>query len=441
VILGAAGRDFHNFNMVFRSDPDTEVIAFTATQIPEIAGRRYPPELAGPLYPNGIPIVDADGLARLCVDERIDLVVFAYSDVTHGEVMHKASIALAAGADFMLLGPRRTMLKSALPVIAVCAVRTGCGKSQTARWLSRRLAERGLRAAVIRHPMPYGDLARQRVQRFATPRDLDAAACTVEEREEYEPHVEAGNVVFAGADYAEILAAAAAEADLVIWDGGNNDLPFVAPDLMIGLLDPLRAGDETAYHPGETILRMADILVVAKADSATAAQIAAVSASAAAHNPGAPLVCAHSVVTMDEADRAAGRRVLVVEDGPTITHGGMASGAGLIAAHRAGAAEIVDPRAAATPAIAGVFKDWSHIGPVLPALGYSTRQLEELRRTIDAADADVVVSATPCDLARLIAVNKPILRVRYEFAEAGSPGLGALVDAFLDTRGLAAGGN
>ncbi|MBI3043932.1 MAG: GTPase [Betaproteobacteria bacterium] len=438
VIMGAAGRDFHNFNVVYRDDPRTEVVAFTAAQIAGIAGRRYPPALAGPLYPQGIPVLEEERLDDLCREQRIDQVVLAYSDLAHAEVMHRASRALAAGADFVLLGPGRTMLAARVPVIAVSAVRTGCGKSQTARWLSARLRRRGLRTAVIRHPMPYGDLERQAVQRFAARADLDAARCTLEEREEYEPHLAAGNVVFAGADYARITAAAEAEADLILWDGGNNDFPFLRPDLHIVLVDALRPGQETTHHPGETVLRMADVIVVAKSDAAPAADVERVEQAARRVNPRAPVVRAASPIRLDDEAAVRGRRVLVVEDGPTTTHGGMAYGAGLVAARQAGAAEIVDPRATAAPEIARVYEANPHLGPVLPATGYTGAQLKALEQTINAARADVVVAATPVDLGALIAINKPVVRARYEFREAGDAALSAHVDRFLQRAGLPA---
>ena len=434
--MGAAGRDFHNFNRVYRDDPGSEVVAFTATQIPEIAGRRYPASLAGPLYPEGIPILEEAGLAELCREEHIDRVVFAYSDVDHARVMHQASIALAAGADFLLLGPERTMLKAKVPVIATSAVRTGCGKSQTSRWLSRLLKQRGLRVAVIRHPMPYGDLARQAVQRFADLTDLDTAQCTIEEREEYEPHISSGNVLYAGVDYGAILAQAESEADVILWDGGNNDFPFLRPDLHIVLVDPLRPGHETSHHPGEAVLRMADVVVVAKANSAADVDIQRVTEAALAINPDAVVVRAASRVTPETPERIRGKRVLVVEDGPSITHGGMPYGAGFVAATQSHAAEIVDPRAAAVGKIAAVYEQYPHIGAVLPALGYHPSQLQALRDTIHAVDAEVVVAATPCDLGALIDIDKPVVRVRYEFAEMGEPGLGGLVERFLSERYL-----
>ena len=437
VIMGAAGRDFHDFNMVYRDDPGSRVVGFTATQIPDIAGRRYPSSLAGPLYPVGIPIVDESELETLCRQERADQVVFAYSDVAHSRVMHSASIALATGADFLLLGPERTMLRSRLPVIAVSAVRTGCGKSQTARWLSCRLKLHGVRVAVIRHPMPYGDLERQAVQRFASRADLDAAGCTVEEREEYEPHLAMGNVVYAGVDYASIVALAEQESDLILWDGGNNDFPFIRPDLHIVLVDPLRPGHETTHHPGEAVLRMADIVVVSKVNSASDADVQRVSEMSRRVNPGAKIVRGASPVTLETPDKVRGKRVLVVEDGPTITHGGMPYGAGYVAATQAQVAQVIDPRSAAAGEIAGIYAEYPHIGSVLPAVGYGSLQLEDLRRTINAADVDVVIAATPCDLGALIQINKPVVRVRYEFAEVGQPRLSDLVQAFLEERGWA----
>jgi predicted GTPase len=436
VIMGAAGRDFHNFNMVYRDDPNSEVVAFTATQIPEIAGRCYPPALAGKYYPHGIPIIEEITLGELCKEQKIDLVVFAYSDVTHDRVMHKASIALASGADFILLGPEHTMLHAKVPVIACCAVRTGCGKSQTTRWLSRRLKEHGLTVAVIRHPMPYGDLERQAVQRFSSSKDLDDADCTIEEREEYEPHIALGNIVYAGIDYAEVVARAETEADIILWDGGNNDFSFVRPDLHIVLVDPLRPNNETTHHPGEAVLRMADIVLIAKVNSASDADIQNVTETAHAINPAAPIVRGASPVRLDDPEMVHGKRVLVVEDGPTITHGDMPYGAGFVAATQAQAAEIIDPRNFAVDEIAEVYNKYPHIGAVLPAVGYHPSQLQALSETINAAEADVVVSATPCDLAALIKINKPVVRARYEFAEVGKPGLGVFVESFLKENNL-----
>ncbi len=430
VIMGAAGRDFHVFNTLYREDPRAEVVAFTAAQIPGIAGRRYPPALAGALYPQGIAIREEGDLAELCRAARVDRVVFAYSDVAHETVMHAASRALAAGADFLLPGARQTMIRAAVPVVAVCAVRTGCGKSQVARHLSRHLTERGRRVAVLRHPMPYGDLEAQAVQRFASRADLAAAACTVEEREEYEPHIAAGTVVFAGVDYARIAEAAAAEADVILWDGGNNDLPFLAPDLMITLVDPLRPGHESAYHPGEAALRMADIVVVAKTDAAGAEAAAASATAAERLAPGARILRGASPVTLSDPEAVRGRRVLVVEDGPTLTHGGMAHGAGYVAARAAGA-ELVDPRPHAVGAVAEAFRAHPHIGPVLPALGYGADQLAALEATIAACAPEAVVLATPCDLAELIEIAPPVIRARYDYADAGEPRLADLVDAAL----------
>lgn len=431
VIMGAAGRDFHNFNVVYRDDPACEVVAFTAAQIPDIAGRFYPPSLAGPLYPKGIPIIDESELAALCRTERIDRVIFAYSDVPHHEVMHKASIVLANGADFMLLGPNRTQLQAGVPVIACCAVRTGCGKSQTTQWLSKLLKEHGLKTAVIRHPMPYGDLGKQAVQRFASEADLDAADCTIEEREEYEPHLALGNIVYAGIDYAEIVARAEQEADLILWDGGNNDFSFIHPDLHIVLIDPLRPGHETSHHPGEAVLRMADIVLVGKANSASDADIQRVTESAHAINPDAPIIRTASKVRLDHPEQVRGKRVLVVEDGPTITHGDMPYGAGFVAATQAQPAEIVDPRRFATAELAEVYRHYPHIGKVLPAVGYHPAQMRALQQTLNAADADIVVSATPCDLAALIEIDKAVVRARYEFAETCEPGLTGSILAFL----------
>jgi predicted GTPase len=433
VIAGAAGRDFHNFNIVYRDDPGARVVAFTGTQIPGISGRRYPASLAGPLYPQGIPIQPEDELEALCRRERVDELVFAYSDVSHAEVMHVASRALACGADFRVLGPRATMLASRLPVIAVSAVRTGCGKSQVARWLARRLAGAGLRPAALRHPMPYGDLAKQRVQRFAERADLDAADCTNEEREEYEPYLEAGCVVFAGVDYAQILAAAEREADVVIWDGGNNDFPFVAPGLHIAIVDALRPDQVATHHPGESVARMADVIVVNKVDAASSESVQRAVDAARAVNADAPIVRAASPVVLDDPDAVRGRRVIVLDDGPTLTHGGMPYGAGYVAAVRAGA-EIVDPRDAADPGVLAIYARFPHLGRVLPAVGYDAEQIASLRRTIEAADAELVVSGSPFDLAARIELDKPVVRARYDYADAGEPTLGGLVDDFLSRR-------
>jgi len=434
VILGAAGRDFHNFNVLYRDDPATEVVAFTATQIPGIGGRRYPASLAGPHYPDGIPIENENRMETICRRHAVRRVMFAYSDVTHAHVMHLASRVLAAGADFVLAGPDATMLSSSKPVIAVTAIRTGCGKSQAARWISSRLSRHGLRVAVVRHPMPYGDLEAGRVQRFAVAADLTAAHCTVEEREEYEPHIAAGNVVFAGVDYAAILAEAEREADIVLWDGGNNDFPFFRPDLHIVVADALRPGQADGYHPGEAVLRMADVVIVNKANAAAAAQVTQVIDELRAINPRATFLRTASKVTLDEAAAVSGQRVLVVEDGPTITHGGMTWGAGYVAARDAGAAIIVDPRPFAVPTIRAVYEKYPHIGPVLPAVGYGEAQLAALTETIDRTEADLVVSATPADLAALITTKKRVLRARYELEEMDEPGLGAIIDMFIERR-------
>jgi predicted GTPase len=437
VIIGAAGRDFHNFNIAYRDDPAVEVVAFTAAQIPGIAARRYPSALSGALYPAGIAIIAETALEAMLREQAVDEVVLSYSDLSHIQVMHIASRALACGADFTLLAPRRTMIDAPLPVIAVCAVRTGSGKSPTVRWLARNLRERGLRCVVVRHPMPYGDLERQAVQRFATSADLDRAGCTVEEREEYEPHLAMGNVVYAGVDYARIIELAAREADVLLWDGGNNDLPFVRPDLLAVLADPLRPGHEATHHPGETCLRMADVIVLSKCDSAPADAIAAVTASCRALNPRAPVVRAALPIRLEAAEQVRGKRVLVIEDGPTITHGGMAFGAGYLAAQRAGARDIADPRTGAAPEIKAVYAQYPHIGMVLPAVGYSPSQLRALQTTINAAAVDVVVSATPIDLAALMQLNKPVVRAYYDFEDLDSPGLWAQVEAVLVAHELA----
>jgi predicted GTPase len=436
LIMGAAGRDFHNFNLVFRDNPTVEVVAFTCSQIPGLAGRRYPSSLAGRRYPNGIPILDEANLAAICKDQSIDEVIFAYSDVAHTAVMHKASIALASGADFSLLGPERTMLKSRVPVIAVCAVRTGVGKSQVTRYLSSRFKERGLRVVVIRHPMPYGDLERQAVQRFEKPADLDSSQCTIEEREEYEPHLLIGNLVYSGIDYARILETAEQEADLILWDGGNNDFSFLRPDLHIVLVDPLRPGHETSHHPGEAVLRMADIVLVAKSNSAASFDVNQVVTTCKSIVPGADIVMGGSAITLDHPEAVRGRRAIVVDDGPTLTHGGMAFGAGYLAACNAGASEIVDPRISAVGEIARAFEQFPHIGRVLPALGYSQQQLHDLRRTINHSEADVVVSGTPSDISHLIEIDKPVVRAHYEYTELGEPRLMDLVESFMRRTGL-----
>ncbi len=424
ILMGAGGRDFHDFATVFRDDPDTEVVAFTAAQIPGIDDRTFPASLAGPRYPDGIPIRPEDELEELVAAFDVDDVVLSYSDLSHLDVMHQASRVLATGAGFRLLGPHHTMLASTKPVIAVCAVRTGCGKSQTSRRIGRLLLDAGRTVALIRHPMPYGDLEAMRVQRFATLDDIDAADPTVEEREEYEAPVAEGMVVYAGVDYEAILRQAEREADVILWDGGNNDYPFVAPDLMITVVDPLRPGHEVAYHPGETVLRMADVVVVNKVDSADPDDIDTVLDNVSRLRPGIPMIRAESPVTLDDGPSLAGARVLVVEDGPTITHGGMPFGAGTVAARAAGA-EIVDPRPDAVGAIADTYRRYPDIGAVLPAMGYGHQQLADLEATINAVDCDAVVAGTPIDLGRLIDVRQPVRRARYELRELTTPKLAA----------------
>ncbi len=435
LVLGAAGRDFHDFNMLYRDDASVEVVAFTAAQIPHIDDRVYPASLAGPYYPDGIPILPESRLDALVREHRIEQVVFAYSDVSHADVMALAQRCLALGVDFVLPGPSRTMLASRLPVIAVSAVRTGCGKSALSRWLGLALHARGRRAAVIRHPMPYGDLERQRVQRFASTADLDAASCTAEEREEYEPHIEAGNLVFSGVDYAQVVRAAEGEAEVIVWDGGNNDFPFVAPDLHLVVVDAWRPEHARGWHPGEAVLRTADIVVISKTDSAPAASIERAVAIAAEVNPRAAIVLGRSEITLDAPRMVRGRRVLVVEDGPTLTHGGMSIGAGAIAARAAGAAELVDPRAYAPEELQRTLARYPHLGPVLPALGYGDADLKLLAQTIAATPADVVVAGTPIDLAHLVDVGKPIVRAHYRFTEAEPGALAGRLDAFLLAMG------
>ncbi len=423
LIMGAAGRDFHNFNVVYRDDRRYEVVAFTATQIPFIEDRTYPPALAGERYPEGIPIHDESELSQLIEDLSVDDVVFAYSDVSHEYVMHKGSQAIAAGANFVLLGPDQTMLDARVPVVAVCAVRTGSGKSQTTRAVAKVLREAGRRVVAVRHPMPYGDLNAQRVQRFETLADLDRHRVTIEEREEYEPHLNAGTVVYAGVDYGQILEQAQAECDVLLWDGGNNDLPFYRPTIHIVVADPLRAGHETTYHPGEANLRMADAIVINKMDSASVEQVSRLEDTIRELNPGATVIKANSPVTVEDGQQVAGRRVLVVEDGPTLTHGDMKFGAGVVAARLNGAAEVVDPRPWAIGTIDETFRKYD-VGPVLPAMGYSDEQLAEMEKIIDQADVDLVVIASPIDLRHVIDIRKPAVRVRYELEEIdGSPTL------------------
>jgi predicted GTPase len=430
VIMGAAGRDFHNFNAVFREDSSSRVVAFTATQIPNIEGRRYPKELAGPLYPDGIPIHPESDLPRLIREEPVDQVVFAYSDVSHETVMHKASLVLACGADFRLIGPKVTMLPAKVPVVSVCAVRTGCGKSQTTRRVAGILRAKGRRVVAVRHPMPYGDLVRQRVQRFAALEDLDRQRCTIEEREEYEPHIVAGNVIFAGIDYARILVEAEKESDVILWDGGNNDMPFYRSDLEIVVVDPLRPGHERTYHPGEANLRRANVVVINKIDSAGPEGVDAVRRSIRELNPRAMVVDAASPLFVDGAEQIRGRRVLAIEDGPTLTHGGMKYGAGVLAAIRHGAAEVVDPRPYTVGTLTRTFEAYPGIGTLLPAMGYGEQQMRDLEATITRTPCDVVLVATPIDLRRVIEIRKPALRVRYELQEIGKPDLADALTAF-----------
>jgi predicted GTPase len=427
IIMGAAGRDFHNFNIYFKDNPRYRVVAFTANQIPDIEGRVFPPTLAGEAYPEGIPILHESQLAALIRRHQVDLVAFAYSDVPHLEVMHKASVAMAGGADFILIGATYTMLRAQKPVISVCAVRTGCGKSPTTREVCRILQEDGRRVVAVRHPMPYGDLTQQVVQRFSSYEDFERHQCTIEEREEYEPLVARGIVVYAGIDYRRILAAAEAEADVIVWDGGNNDTPFYHPDVHIVVFDPHRAGHERLYYPGETNMLMAHIAVINKVDSAPAAGIEEVRGNIRTHAPGADIVLAESNVLVEDPEAIRGRRVLVVEDGPTLTHGEMAFGAGLIAARRHAAGAIVSPREAAVGSIRGIYDRYPRLREVLPAMGYSREQRGELERTINGVDCDLVLFATPIDLPHLLSINKPTLRVRYEYKDAGTPTLEAVL--------------
>jgi predicted GTPase len=433
VILGAAGRDFHNFNTYFRDNPDFEVVAFTATQIPDIDGRRYPPELAGSSYAEGIPIEEEEGLERLIRDQKVDIAVFSYSDVSHEQVMHVGSRAMAAGADFMLLGPRHTMLDSKVPVVAVCAARTGAGKSQTSRRVAEILRGMGKRVVAVRHPMPYGDLTKQAVQRFANFEDLDKHEVTIEEREEYEPHLRAGSVVYAGVDYERILRQAEQEADVVIWDGGNNDMPFYTPDLLIVVVDPHRPDHAARYHPGEVNVRMADVVVINKIGTAGLDDIMTARRITTELNPDATIIEAASPIFVEDGDYIRGKRVLVIEDGPTVTHGEMPFGAGWVAARRYGAAEIVDPRPFAVGSIRDTFEKYPTTGAVLPAMGYGEKQTAELAETINKAPVDLVVVATPIDLRSLIEIDKPALRVRYELQEIGEPTLADVLSKFVDT--------
>jgi predicted GTPase len=428
--MGAAGRDFHNFNVYFRDNEAYQVMAFTATQIPNIEGRTYPPELAGPGYPQGLPIYPESRLAELIEELDIAQVVFGYSDVSYEYVMHRASMVLAAGADFRLMGWKETMLKARVPVISVCAVRTGSGKSQTSRRVSDILREMDKKVVVVRHPMPYGDLREQICQRFVTYEDLDRHKCTIEEREEYEPHLDRGMIVYAGVDYQKILREAEQEAEIILWDGGNNDLPFYEPDLHIVVTDPHRAGHELAYHPGEANLRLADVVVINKIDTADLEDVATVRENVRATNPDAVIIEAASPIFVEDPAAIRGKRVLVVEDGPTLTHGGMAYGAGIVAARRFGAAEIVDPRPYAVGSIVETFEKYPQTGPLLPAMGYGERQIEELEETINATPCDVVIVATPIDLRRVLKhIAHPMDRVRYELQEIGQPTLKDVLSA------------
>ena len=429
--MGAAGRDFHNFNVYFRDNESYEVVAFTVTQIPGIEGRRYPTELAGSKYPQEIPIYPEEELPQLIKEHDVDEVVFAYSDVSHEYVMHKASIALANGVDFRLMGPKTTMLKAKVPVVSVCAVRTGSGKSQTSRQVAKILKSRGLSVAAIRHPMPYGDLRKQIWERFASYEDLDKYECTIEEREEYEPHIDNGIIVYAGVDYGRILEEAEKEADIIVWDGGNNDLPFYRPDLNIVVADPHRAGHELTYHPGETNLRMADVIIINKVDTADPQKVKQVRDNIKMVNPTATVLEAASPITADKPDAIKGKRALVIEDGPTITHGSMSYGAGMIFAKEFGAGTIVDPRPYAVGSIKEAFKKYQHLGAILPALGYSDKQVAELKETIDHTPCDVVVIGTPIDLRRVLTISQPTIRVRYELKVLGPVSLEHILDEFI----------
>jgi predicted GTPase len=432
VIMGAAGRDFHNFNVFFRDNRAYDVVAFTATQIPDIEGRVYPAELAGKLYPDGIQIIAEEDLPDFVGKYEVHQAVFAYSDVPHTYVMGRASLCISLGLDFVLLGSKRTMLESAKPVVAVCAVRTGAGKSPTTRRVTEIVRAAGLQPAVIRHPMPYGDLVKQAVQRFATYEDLDAHECTIEEREEYEPHIDRGTLVFAGVDYEGILRAAEKEADVIVWDGGNNDIPFYRPDVWLTVVDPHRPGHEVLYHPGEVNFRMADCLIVNKIDTAEPAGVQKVRDSIARYNPKAKVIDAAAPIFIDDPEQIRGKRVLVIEDGPTLTHGEMTYGAGVVVARRYGAAELIDPRPYAIGTIQKTFAKYPHIGPLLPAMGYGARQIYELKETIARTPADLVLIATPIDLRRLIDIPQPAARVRYEMQEIGLPTLADVLAPVLE---------
>ena len=431
IIMGAAGRDFHNFNVHFRNQDSYEVVAFTATQIPGIERRVYPKELAGPNYPNGIPILPEEELPRLIKENAVDQIVFAYSDVSHEYVMHKASVALASGADFCLMGPKTTMLKATVPVVSVGAVRTGSGKSQTSRQVAKILKNKGLRVAVIRHPMPYGDLSKQVWQRFASYEDLDKYECTIEEREEYEPHIDNGIIVYAGVDYEKILREAEKEANVIVWDGGNNDLPFYRPDLHIVVADPHRVGHEITYHPGEANLRMANVVVINKIDTADPNNVKLVEQNIKTVNPNATILEAYSPITADKPELIKGKRVLVIEDGPTLTHGNMPYGAATIAAKNFGAMEVVNPKSYAVGSIKETYEKYTHLGPILPAVGYGEKQVAELKETIDRTPCDVVIIGTPIDLRRVVAISRPTVRVKYELQVLGPISLEEILVEFL----------
>jgi len=434
LIMGAAGRDFHNFNVVFRDDPTYEVLAFTAAQIPNIEGRRYPPELAGSLYPEGIPVYSEVELESLIEAHGIEQVLFSYSDVSHEHVMHAASRAIAKGADFRLLGSRATMLPSEKPVVSVCAVRTGSGKSPAARKIANLLRDKGLRVGVVRHPMPYGDLSQQVAQRFATIEDLRVAHCTIEEMEEYEPHILKGDVVYAGIDYERILRSAEREADIILWDGGNNDLPFFVPDLEIVLLDPHRAGDEITYFPGEVNFLRADVFILNKLDTADPGKVSQVRRNVQRFNPQAQVIDAAMPVSVDDPAKIQGKRVLVIEDGPTLTHGGMSFGAGVLAARKYGASELVDPRPFAAGSLRETLEKYPHIHGLLPAMGYGDQQIRDLEETLRRVDCDLVIVATPVNLRRIVKISQPTCRVTYELEEIGSPNLAEVLRDFVAER-------
>jgi predicted GTPase len=435
--MGAAGRDFHNFNVYFRNNAQYEVVAFTATQIPGIENRIYPPDLAGAQYPGGIPILPEDDLPQIIREKNVDLVILAYSDISHEEVMHKASMVLAAGADFSLMGPRSTMLVSKTPVVSVCAVRTGAGKSTVSRRVASILKQRGLRVVVVRHPMPYGDLLKEAVQRFGSYEDMDRAECTIEEREEYEPHLDLGNLVYAGVDYERILREAEKEADVILWDGGNNDLPFYKPNLHIVVADPFRAGHELRYYPGEANLRMADVVVINKVDTAKREDVETIRKNVIKTNPDAKIVEAASTITVDDPRLIRGKRVLVVEDGPTVTHGELSESVGAIAARSNGAKELIDARPFAAGSLKRTFEKYPHLGRVLPAMGYGKRQVADLEQTIAASGAEVVVIGTPIDLRRIMTIDQPAVRVRYDVMELTHPNLAEILDELEVLRTIA----